>query len=446
MKRFVAAQAVALLLAGAAGSSAQDPTKLAELIPTLFGPNGLHVDSRATLPAPCNPCDHSAHFNSAFQAEFTQFNIALASQLAAIPLPSPASGFTYTFDGSLGVFQRSTQSFGPILTERAETIGKHKVTFGVTYQYFSFDSLEGVPLTDVPAVFTHDNANLGGGRSDVVTTNNAIDASIDQTVAFLSYGLGSRVDVSVAVPFVTVNLAATSHAEIQRVGTASSPLTHFYETPSGGIGIDHTYASSGTASGIGDVVVRLKANPVHNDAVALALGVDARFPTGDEQNLLGLGAFGVKPFAVLSFSQGRLSPHVNVAYLWNGKSVLAGNPATGTKDDLPNQVQYAVGLDVGVTKRLTLAFDFMGTYVIDSPRMVQEVFTAANGEVFNTANGEAFNQIGFVKDSYTLANGAAGLKFNPVGRLLVDVNVLFKLDSAGLRDKVTPLVGIEYAF
>ncbi len=35
---------------------------------------------------------------------------------------------------------------------------------------------------------------------------------------------------------------------------------------------------------------------------------------------------------------------------------------------------------------------------------------------------------------------------SPAGRLLVDVNVLFKLDSAGLRDKVTPLVGIEYAF
>jgi hypothetical protein len=39
-----------------------------------------------------------------------------------------------------------------------------------------------------------------------------------------------------------------------------------------------------------------------------------------------------------------------------------------------------------------------------------------------------------------------GLKLNPFGRLLVDVNVLFKLDSAGLRDKVTPLIGIEYAF
>jgi hypothetical protein len=30
--------------------------------------------------------------------------------------------------------------------------------------------------------------------------------------------------------------------------------------------------------------------------------------------------------------------------------------------------------------------------------------------------------------------------------LLIDVNVLFKLDNAGLRDRVTPLVGIEYAF
>jgi hypothetical protein len=95
-------------------------------------------------------------------------------------------------------------------------------------------------------------------------------------------------------------------------------------------------------------------------------------------------------------------------------------------------------VDVGVSKRLTLAFDFLGTYVVDSPRLVREVFTAADGE--------AFPQIGFVTDSYTLSNGSAGLKFNPVGRLLVDFNVLFKLDSAGLRDKVTPLLGIEYAF
>jgi hypothetical protein len=415
--------------------SAQDSGKLALLIPELFGPTGLKVDSQARLP---DGSTHSAHFNSAFQAEFTQFNIALASQLAAVPLPTPASGFTYTFDSSLGVFQRSTQSFGPILTERAETIGKKKVTFGVTYQHFGFDSLEGVSLGSVPAVFTHDDSQLGGGRSDLVTTTNSIEAAVDQTVAFLSYGLGSRFDLSVAVPFVTVDLAAQSQAQVQRIGTATSPATHFYEDGGGGFGSMQTYRSSGHASGIGDVVVRLKGNPVHNDAIAVALGVDGRFPTGDEEDLLGLGAYGVKPFLVLSMSQGRLASHVNAAYLWNGDSVLAGNAATGLKEDLPDQVQYAVGMDIGVTKRLTLALDFLGTYVIDSPRLVRGIFTAANGQ--------AFDQISFETTSYHLASGSAGFKFNPVGRLLVDFNILFKLDNAGLRDDVTPLFGIEYAF
>ena len=48
--------------------------------------------------------------------------------------------------------------------------------------------------------------------------------------------------------------------------------------------------------------------------------------------------------------------------------------------------------------------------------------------------------------SYNIVNGAAGLKINLFGRLLLDANVLFKLNDAGLRDKVTPLIGIEYAF
>src|SRR5512142_1246855 len=153
------------VLAAATGAQADD--RLAFLIPTLYGPQGLFVESEARLP---DGGTHSAHFNSAFQAEFTQFNVSLASQLAAIPLPSPASGFTYTFDSSLGVFQRSTESFGPILAERAETIGKRKFTFGVSYQYFKFDTIEGVKLDAIPAVFTHDDSQLGGGRADVVTT------------------------------------------------------------------------------------------------------------------------------------------------------------------------------------------------------------------------------------------------------------------------------------
>src|SRR5438105_12509643 len=98
------------LLVSAASVGADD--KLAFLIPHLFGQTGLVVDSEARLP---NGQTHSAHFNSAFQAEFTQFNVAIGTQLASLPIPTPASGFTYTLDPGLGLFTRSTKSFGPIL-------------------------------------------------------------------------------------------------------------------------------------------------------------------------------------------------------------------------------------------------------------------------------------------------------------------------------------------
>src|SRR5438094_6523836 len=107
---------------------------LATMFTDLFGPNGLIVDSEATLPG---EQPHSAHFNSDFQSNFSQFGTALVGQLVTVPLPSPASGFTYEFDPSVGVFHRTTQSFGPILAERAETIGLRRVSFGFASQRFT---------------------------------------------------------------------------------------------------------------------------------------------------------------------------------------------------------------------------------------------------------------------------------------------------------------------
>jgi hypothetical protein len=424
-------------LASPAAVSAQDG-KLALLIPNLYGPRGLIVDSEALLP---DGSTHSAHFNSAFQAEFTQFNISLASQLASVPLPSPASGFTYELDPALGVFKRSTQSFGPILAERAETIGRKKVSLGFNYQHFSFDTVEGVKLRDVPAVFTHDGASLGG-RADVVTTDNAIDLKVGQFTAFLSYGLADNLDLSVAVPFVKVDLGVVSNATVQRIGTAASPKTHFFRDPSapGTFGTTKTFASSGSASGIGDLVGRVKMRPFKSGASGFALGVDVRFPTGDELNLLGSGAWGAKPFAVFSVSEKVFSPHLNVGYQWNGKSVLAGNVVTGEKQSLPNQILYNAGVDIGVTSRVTLALDVLGRRVLKSPRLQTETFHALQG-------GLTFPSIHFIRDAnFNVTDGAAGIKVNAGGKLLLDFNMLFKLDNAGLRSKVAPLVGFEYSF
>ena len=133
-RRILGTLAFALLVATTA---AHADDRLALLIPHLYGPTGLVVDSEARLP---DGSTHSAHFNSAFQAEFTQFNVAIASQLTGLPIPTPASGFTYTLDPGLGQFTRSTKSFGPILSDRADTVGLHKLSLGVHYQRFTFDS------------------------------------------------------------------------------------------------------------------------------------------------------------------------------------------------------------------------------------------------------------------------------------------------------------------
>ena len=433
MKTVLAAAMATLIGAPAFAQSASD--KLAFLIPTLYGPTGLVVDSEARLPSGET---HSAHFNSAFQAEFTQFNIALASQLAAVPLPSSASGFTYELDPTLGVFQRSTQSFGPILAERAETIGKRKFSVGFSYQLFTFDTLQGVSLSQIPAVFTHDSP-ASGGRSDVVTTLNSIDARVGQTTAFFTYGLLDNVDLSVAVPFVTVDLDVASDASVQRIGTAATPAVHFFRDANGGLGGSRRYAGTGTASGVGDVILRLKSTVLKSGQTAVALGVDSRVPTGDEEDLLGSGAPGVKPFLALSMASKSFAPHVNVAYQWNGNSVLAGNVMTGEKGDMPDQVLYSAGLDVGLNEKITIAFDVLGRYVIDSPRL--------NSTIFRTIDvGSTFPNIHFDTSSFSVVDGAVGIKINLGGKLLADFNALFKLNEAGLRDTFTPLVGIEYSF
>ena len=156
-------------------------------------------------------------------------------------------------------------------------------------------------------------------------------------------------------------------------------------------------------------------------------------------DLLGSGTTGLQPFAVWSGMLGAVSPHANVAYRWNGSSVLAGNTATGEEGDFPDQVGYAVGADILAHPRLTLAFDVLGRYVFDSERLSMQTFHALD-------NKSTFPNIAFTKDSFNALSGAMGLKANLFGQLLVDLNLLFKLDEHGLRDKVTPLVGLEYSF
>jgi hypothetical protein len=436
-RTFYLALAASLLVFGPATGQAHDETspgsltlgrrKLAFLIPNLFGPTGL------TLPNPT----HQAHFDSSFQQNFGPLNAAIASQLTSLPIPSPASGLIYSFDKALGVYTRSARSFGPILAERADTIGKDKFAFGFSHQNFTFDSMDSLPLNRVPSVFVHiPNPANPTFAEDIITAENFIDLRISQFTTFLTYGIHDRIDVSVAMPLISANLGVTSNATIRRIGTGTDTSIHGFGGSADGS--QGQFANSSSASGIGDMVARIKGNVLRGRSMGLALGVDVRVPTGDPYDFLGTGAPGVKPFVALSFTAGSFSPHVNLGYQWNGQSVLAGNVTTGEKGSLPNQVLYAVGFDYGLTRRFTLAADVLGQHVRDVERIFANDFTAANGSTYPNTR--------FAIGSFHSQSGAIGFKVNPVGDLIASFNVLVRLSHAGLQDRVTPLVGLSYAF
>jgi hypothetical protein len=440
--RFAIVGVLLAVFGTAVPASAQEPinvavqvTELWRIFKDLYGPNGLVVNSNTTL---ASGATHSGHFNSGFESEFSQFGTALTSQIVSLPLPPPASGFTYEFDPALGVFQRTSTSFGPILSERFETIGARRVSIGFAYQKLSFDSIEGVDLRNVPAVFTHDDAELLGGREDVVTTVNAIEAEVSRTAVFISYGVTNRLDVSFAVPLVTADMVVTSDASVQRIGT-TNPETHFFRSVEDDIGAGRRFTAFGNASGLGDVTVRLKGTVRRGTTQGVALGLDLRLPTGDERNLLGTGAPGANPFVAWSGNFGALSPHINAGYQWNGESILGGEPGSGEAKDLPDLAQYSAGAVIEVHPRITAAVDVLGRYVIDSPRLQLEDFHALDNQTI-------LPNITFTSGSFHEISAAAGLKINLFGRLLLDMNLLVRLNQAGLRDKISPLVGIEYAF
>ena len=433
---------VVTLLASASPAHAQDPynvtvnvTELSRIFTELYGPDGLVVNSLASL---AGGVSHSAHFNSGFESEFSQFGTALTGQIVSLPLPAPASGFTYQFDPGLGVFTRSTSSFGPILAERADTIGARRVSIGFAYQRLAFDSIENIDLQSVPAVFTHDNAELRGGREDVITTVNSIDSEVSRSAAFITYGVTNDLDVSIAVPYITTDIVVTSDATVRRIGT-TIPEIHFFRAADDSIGDRRIYTAFGHASGIGDITIRMKQAIKKSPRNGIALGLDLRLPTGDENNLLGTGAPAVQPFAAWSATYGTFAPHINLGYQWNGSSTLAGDIEAGVSEDLPDVAVYALGAVVAVHPRVTLALDVLGRYIIDSPRVHLEDFVALDGH-------SVYPNIAFDTGSINELSSAVGLKINVAGRLLLNTNLLMRLNSEGLRDKISPLVGVEYAF
>jgi len=362
---------------------------------------------------------------------------AIASQASLFPLASPASGIVYTTDPSLQITAPSgTDSFGPVMFERGETLHRGKMFLAFTYQNFQFSNMDGVNLKSIPAFFPAQLKNSLGQVIDngFVETSTRVDLKINQFAVYADYGLTNRIDVSVAVPFLDVKLAANStcgNAFFPSTGLITGPLSCLQQSDGS---VVQSVAKAQRATGIGDVVLRGKASLWQGEHLRVAAAVDVRLPTGDELDFLGTGAAGVRPFLAVSY-RGRVAPHVDFGYQWNGNSDIASIQGPGASGKLPNNLFYVAGADARVVKRLTLSADYLG----------EHVFTALR-EGVQTEPTSGFSGIYTGSGSFNTSYASVGGKINPFGNLLLTANVFFKLDNDGLHNKPAPMVGISYTF
>ena len=433
------------------------------------GDCNVTVDPACTERVTSASAFRASDFGGLAQTLARPFNIGIATQLATLPIASPASGVIFKEDPSTGAALPAQQSLGPILTERAETIGKRRFFAAFTRQQFRFDKLEG---QDIGNLRTLDPGGVstrilqGGVRQSTspTTIGTQIKLGIDQNIAIFTYGLTNRLDVTAALSWVHSQVSARAFdGQIYNTGNPfaggtcwcaqtwspqSSANTFASDFGASGFVANGVLGAAGRSStGIGDTLIRVKGTVLQGSHAALAVGGDLRLPTGEELDFHGSGATGFKPFLALSLHSGslgpvRVSPHFNLGYQFNGDSRLAGDFFNNEKGDMPDLLSYSAGAGISIGQHFTFMTDILATTLRNSNRLVLAT-VPGRGQGASPATGMTLAPD---LQSYTMTNGAFGFKLKLAGNLLFNTNLLVAFDDNGLRDKLVPLFGLGYTF
>jgi outer membrane putative beta-barrel porin/alpha-amylase len=227
-------------------------------------------------------------------------------------------------------------------------------------------------------------------------------------------------------------------ATILHLATGDTGPTSTIHTFEGG-GSTERLSNDGSASGIGDIIIRAKYHFLKAGGGGLAAGLDLRTPTGDADNLLGTGATQAKLLLIGSTEKRMFAPHFNIGYTFS----------SGSSNDFINitdEFNYVFGTEFVAHPKVTIAADVVGRQFRDSGKLVEEAKTFNFMNAAGVRGSATFNE--FTETSGSLNNviGAVGAKFNPAPNLLISANILFPFTDAGIRSKVVPVIGFDYSF
>lgn len=366
---------------------------------------------------------------------------AISSNIASIPVGATSGGSTFRFEAGAPV--RTSVSPGPVFAERAQPLGRGRVLVGATLNRLHFETLRGIPLNDIRLNFVHQNvdspqcdsiegrdcAPYGVPRleNDVIALRLALDIHMTITSFFVSFGLLDRVDIGVVLPIVSTTLRGTSDAQIISFGDTTA--AHFFGGTPGNPILTTSRFVEGSATGVGDIAARVKVNVTQSERTSFAVLADARFPTGDEADLLGSGHFAARGLGILSARFGAFSPHANIGFLFR------------SSDSLNNAVLATVGFDHVMSPWATLAVDLVSELQVGESKL--RLPGIATYEVPFTRTVEPTN-IPDERDDQI--NASFGFKFLTGSGITIVANTLWPLNRAGLRPNVLWTAGLEYNF
>jgi hypothetical protein len=403
LRRLFTSLAAGALLAGLAAGAAQaqshEQGNVGSLISDLYGGDGITLAVGSTNPA----FSHSAHFTQDTADRLKDLNRVLSANIGAYSFNSSVSGVT--FDFAEGKAVRSSLSLGPIIGERAPTIGKGRVNISTSYTNIDYTQLDGRDVSDLTIDLSHqDIPNVAlPFENDEIELHLNLNLQQEILSFAATYGVTERLDVGVLIPLINIKGSVYSEAHI--IDNGGAGIHQF--NPTGESPVDSNNAE---ATGVGDILIRAKwraFDRVGGTPFDAALVGQIALPTGDKYDLLGAGSASIYVGGAVSGEFGKITPHLNLGYeLFTDEESTSGIERSN--------VRMLLGADINATKNFSIASDIIARWEKDDDKF------------------------------YDLALGA---KWAPTDTTDFSFNTIFPLNrNDGLRADVIFSVGFETAF
>lgn len=351
--------------------------------------------------------------------------LALGAMLdvTTTPLGVSSGGFAFKVDPNTGLLVRTATTFGPTFAERVLTSGAGKVSVSTTLGVATYDRIGDLDLQQMP---TSSSTSATASRTRRGTTSLVMKAQTAMMAA--SLGVNDRLDLSVAIPMIKMEVDGVAWDE------DSNGIVHVRT------------AAKGVGSGLGDVAVHSKFRLARfgegePDPGGIALLGTVRLPTGDRENLRGLGITRVMAAVAASTGRGRFRPHANAGFeVWSKGLSIPGATASNPSIEVRHQVQYAGGVEFEAAPKLTVMVDLLGRHFLGGGRPELQPTTPLSAGV------TGFQSLTVTGGSLHKISVAPGLKWNLKGNMLLSLNAIVPLRDNGVHDRFTPVVGLDWTF